>query len=188
MIWMFNWTRMTRISRIKNADEDMDEEKNNRLGEPEMVYERRTPTYTQHRRKTVDEMVEGIRKEHPRLYAEIPDLRKRLEELENPKPMTKEEINARFDKIEAKIKAGVRGMTLEEFEARMEEEFPELKQIVEQSYAKDFAEVPIPYTRKELEARIAMAEAEIAAGVPGLTSDEVFRNIERDNPWLQKYL
>ena len=92
----------------------MDEEKNNRLGEPEMVYERRTPTYTQHRRRTVDELMEIIQHEHQRMYAEDPDLRKHLEELENPKPMTRQEIDARIDEAEAEIKAGVPGLTTEE--------------------------------------------------------------------------
>ena len=59
----------------------MDEEKNNRLGEPEMVYERRTPTYTQHRRRTVDELMEIIQHEHQRMYAEDPDLRKHLKDV-----------------------------------------------------------------------------------------------------------
>ena len=95
-------------------DEDMDEEKNNRLGEPEMVYERRTSTFSQHRRRTVDELMEIIRREHPRMYAEDPDLRKHLEELENPKPMTRQEIDARIDEAEAEIKAGVPGLTTEE--------------------------------------------------------------------------
>ena len=43
--------------------------------------------------------------------------------------MTMEEINARIDEAEAEIEAGVPGMTLEEFQAEMEEEYPELKHI-----------------------------------------------------------
>ena len=105
-------------------DEDMDEEKNNRLGEPEMVYERRTPTYTQHRRKTVDEMIEIIRREHPRMYAEDPDLREHLEELENPKPMTRQEACERIAKIQARIDAGERGITSEEMFSNIEKENP----------------------------------------------------------------
>ena len=68
------------------------------------------------------------------------------------------------------------------------EEYRRLKAIAEESYAKDFLESPIPYTREELNARIAVAEAEIEAGVPGLTTEEAFNMIRRDNPWLEKYL
>ena len=96
-------------------------DEHNKVREPELAYGRR--------RKTVDEMVEAIRREHPRLYAAIPNLREELERLEHPRPMTMEEINARIDEAEAEIEAGVPGMTLEEFQAEMEAEYPELKHI-----------------------------------------------------------
>ena len=67
-------------------------------------------------------------------------------------------------------------------------EYERLKKIAEESHAKDFTDSPSPYTREELEARILVAQAEIDAGIPGLTSEEVFNSIEKDNPWLSKYL
>ena len=97
-------------------------DENNKVSEPELAYGRR--------RKTVDEMVEAIRRDHPRMYAAIPNLREELERLEHPRPMTMEEINARIDE----------------------------------------------------------AEAEIEAGVPGMTTEEAFNMVRRDNPWLEKYL
>ena len=96
-------------------------DENNKVREPELAYGQR--------RKTVDEMVEAIRREHPRMYAAIPNLREELERLEHPRPMTMEEINARIDEAEAEIEAGVPGLTWEEFQAEMEAEYPELKHI-----------------------------------------------------------
>ena len=105
-----------------------DKRDDNRLSEPEVAYERTPKASVSHSRKTVEEMMEIIRREHPRLYAKIPDLRERLEALEHPRPCTVEELRARIDGIQARIDAGDdRGISLEEFQAEMEEEFPELK-------------------------------------------------------------
>ena len=105
-----------------------DNKTDNRLREPEAVYGRLPRTDAIPSRKTVEEMMEIIRREHPRLYAKIPDLRERLEALEHPRPCTVEELRARIDGIQARIDAGDdRGISLEEFQAEMEEEFPELK-------------------------------------------------------------
>ena len=98
-------------------------DENNKVREPELAYGQR--------RKTVDEMVEVIRREHPRMYAAIPNLREELERLEHPRPMTMEEINARIDEAEAEIEAGVPGLTWEECQKWAEEEFPELKGVYE---------------------------------------------------------
>ena len=96
-------------------------DENNKVSEPELAYGQR--------RKTVDEMVEAIRRDHPRMYAAIPNLREELERLEHPRPMTRKEAQERIARIQAEIDAGEPGMTLEEFQAEMEEEYPELKHI-----------------------------------------------------------
>lgn len=43
-----------------------------------------------------------------------------------------------------------------------------------------------PYTMEELNARIDEAEAEIDAGIPGYTMEEVQANITKKYPWLCK--
>lgn len=43
-----------------------------------------------------------------------------------------------------------------------------------------------PYTMEELNARIDEAEAEIDAGIPGQTMEEVRANITKKYPWLCK--
>ena len=105
-----------------------DNKTDNRLSEPEVAYERTPKASVSHSRKTVNEMVDIIRREHPCFYAEMPDLRERLDTLEHPRPLTKREARQRIEWIQEEIDAGCdSGITWEKFQAEMEEEFPELK-------------------------------------------------------------
>lgn len=63
-----------------------------------------------------------------------------------------------------------------------------IRRLARESEAKDWADNPEPYTAEELRARIIVAQAEIDAGACGLTTNEFREKIEKDLPWLQKYL
>ncbi len=97
-------------------------DENNKVSEPELAYGQR--------RKTVDEMVEAIRREHPERYADDPGFCQRMADLVYPTPMTREEYRN----------------------------------------------------------HIAQIQKAIDAGDQGKTSEEVFRDFERENPWLLEYL
>ena len=63
-----------------------------------------------------------------------------------------------------------------------------IRRLARESEAKDWTDNPEPYTMEELRARIIVAQAEIDAGACGLTTNEFREKIEKDLPWLQKYL
>ena len=85
----------------------MDEEKNNRLSEPEMVYEqRRTKIISSQRFEKMEQEVW--------LQDFLRQLPESLNKLNNPVPYTEEELRARIDEAQAEIDAGVKGISPEE--------------------------------------------------------------------------
>ena len=63
------------------------------------------------------------------------------------------------------------------------DEYKRWRRIADESHAKDFTAYPIPYTQEELEARILVAEADIAAGKV-IAWEDLKQELERDFPWL----
>ena len=63
------------------------------------------------------------------------------------------------------------------------DEYKRWRRIADESHAKDFTAYPIPYTQEELEARILVAEADIAA-CKVIAWEDLKQELERDFPWL----
>lgn len=91
----------------------MDEEKNNRLSEPEVAYG--------YQRKTI--VYNGLEQKYPELQ-EYPNYREELKAWMNPVPYTKEELRMRVDAIQREIDAGAKGITKE----ALFEHFEQMKQ------------------------------------------------------------
>ena len=62
-----------------------------------------------------------------------------------------------------------------------------VRELAETSWSQDWTANPTPYTRDVLQARIQVVQAEIDAGVPGLTSEELFNRLETEMAWLKNY-
>ena len=87
-------------------DKDMDEEKINRLSEPELVYERRRTKISSQRFEKIEQEVW--------LQDFLRQLPENLNKLNNPVPYTDEELRARIDEAQAEIDAGKKGISPEE--------------------------------------------------------------------------